>query len=188
MTFLDPRRAFFPCLICLVSLLGTAVYADDGPHIRMASFTQSATQATMILEMELPLVRSLTESIDGGTELVLHAEMQIREPGWIADTILEYYRWIGKIRRHDLGTGYEYQAFGQGQWVFVNTLAEALEQLQTMTLKFDEDFLLMLQSNAEIFFEHRFEVAIEHLPKPLQVEVLTSSEWHFSSGWQRSLP
>lgn len=174
----------------LVGLLvhATAV-AEDGMHIDMSSFEFNEKSGDMVLDMNLVLNHSLEDAINGGIELSFLIEMNVLEQGWLTSDTVHSYSWRAKVRRHQLGQGYEYKHFGKDNWNTAPSILEALADMEQLRLNYDnEKFLRSLRSNAELYFEHRLEVILGDLPNPLQVELLTSSEWHFSSGWQRSQP
>lgn len=175
-------------LLALLASL-TAAWADSGPEIKMASFEASQTLGTMDLKFSLSLDDSLRHALEGGTELTFVAEMRIMESGFFLSREVQHYSWLAKLRRASFGQGYEYRGFSSSAWRPATSVQKALQGMSYLRLEFrDKTFLRNLRSNADLFFSHRVELVLDNLPDPLQVDLLTSSDWSFSSGWQHSQP
>ena len=170
-------------LAVLAILGGSTAYAQQGLAVRSVEFEPSENNARMVVEMDLGLNDSLRSALEGGSEIEYVAELHIIKDGWLFNNVFKRYRWVAVLRRRSLGQGYEYHGFAQQLWQTADSTREAFTQMNTMTLLFEDPVELRDMLDPEVFFSHRVEVNLSKLSNPLQVDLLTSNDWLFSSGW-----
>ncbi len=164
----------------------SAFAQQQGLTIREVRFETFESLANMTIEMDLGLNQSLRTALEGGIEIGFVAELKIMRDGWLFNRELEMFTWMTRIRRLSFGQGYEYRLFNSNIWLETDSVEEALTQMGQLILLFEDPLLLRTVKRPDVYFNHRVEVDLSSLSNPLQVDLLTSNDWLFSSGWQHS--
>ena len=161
------------------------VLAQLGVQVQELETIEDTDKFTVITKMNLSLNQSLEDALLGGTTVGFSYELEILEDGWIYDSSLAEYEWHAYIKLGKYGQGFEYRRFGSNDWIRSDKLQEALLGMQTLEIEFSIPKELEILRQDTTYFIHRVEVDIDELPTPLKVDLLTSANWNFSSGWQR---
>ena len=175
--------------LAAIALLGVGLAAAPAaaePLVHISKYELSTARAIVELETELEINSSLRDAVEGGNEVVFVTELKIMHERWFGDQQLEHYKWQGRVRRVQYGLGYEYQPFGSGQWAEASSIDEALALMDKVAIELDESSLVSKLRSFDTYLEYRVEVDLDFLPNPLKVDLLTSAEWKFSSGWQQT--
>ena len=181
--------------IKLLYSLGLLVLANLGVanasdlQIVMTNYEATASEAEMVMDVKVSASNNLLGALDGGTPVLYKLDLLIRERTWYKDSVIANYQWFAEVRRLDYSQGYRYRRFGEQNWYEVLEFEEVVANMSEFRLKFDDPSLVStIASNPDIYFEYRVEVDINNLPNLLRVDLLTSSDWNFSSGWVVSRP
>lgn len=167
----------------LAAALLAPLRAGAAPQIRLVSYDLDTKRALIALATELDLSQSLRDAVEGGTELGFNLELKVMRERWYGNELLAHYRWPGRLRRVQYGQGYEYQEFGEDQWADAASIDAALAALDELSFEVTESALINQMRSFDAFLSYRLEVDLDMLPNPLKVDLLTSAEWKFSSGW-----
>ena len=170
--------------IALPLLLVPVAWGERGLGIKLENFEQGPELVDLTAAIDLELSTSLRDALSGGTELRFIIEMQMMQQRWLVDEELVRYAWTGAVRRREYGQGYEFQAFGDDTWQEASVAADALRSLSVLRIQFTDPRLIADLANPRIYFNLRVEVDLDSLPNALKVDLLTSADWNFSSGWQ----
>lgn len=167
----------------------SALASGPGLHLRVVHLSVDEQLAEIELDVDLAPHERLRDIVAGGSPVEYILEMRIREDRFFADDILAHYFWKAEVRRGGLGESIQYRSFGSNDWREAADFDSALGEMREMRIEFDDVSMLRdIRGNSDTYISFRVEVVIDDLPPPLQVDLLTSSDWAFSSGWQDVRP
>ncbi len=178
------RRGTFSKLVLLLALLlgAQAVLADD-IELLEARLEQTEDGVTLNADFAFDFNARLEQAVTNGVPLYFVVEFELTQPRWYwfdektatrrLQTRLSYH---ALSRHYRLSTGLLHQNYA--------SLGEALAVLRRVRgwLVLDKSVPL---SDASYQTSVRMRLDLSLLPKPFQVNALTSREWHLESEWRR---
>ena len=173
--------------LAAASLAGTAALAESGssPTIAELRVSKGAEAFTVDIGYRLSLDDQLLAALAGGLKIPFVAELRFIELRrfWL-DRSLRNYTWHAHVSRPLPGAGYRFKRFGDEGEETAGSLEEALAEIAALALTVDDLQLRGLLCTDRGMLQARIEVQLDMLPDPLQISVLTNSNWNFSSGWK----
>ncbi len=178
------RCGTFSKLVLLLALLlgAQAVLADD-IELLEARLEQTEDGVTLNADFAFDFNARLEQAVTNGVPLYFVVEFELTQPRWYwfdektatrrLQTRLSYH---ALSRHYRLSTGLLHQNYA--------SLGEALAVLRRVRgwLVLDKSVPL---SDASYQTSVRMRLDLSLLPKPFQVNALTSREWHLESEWRR---
>lgn len=184
MAFITPFSPKFSIFlaILLLTLVGT-VRADTGIQVKSAELNLVEEVYQLDAEFEVNFSPAVEEALNKGVPLNFTVEFEFNRPRWywLDESIARAQEPI-RISYHALTKQYRLQAHEQ-QKTFA-TLAELKAELgHIQDWKVVERALLRKRYSYEARLRMKLEMS--QLPKPLQVNALTSKDWNMESDWYR---
>lgn len=178
------RRLALACLALALALL-PGLTAADSLKVEAAYLDVSDEGYLLNADFDVALNPTLEDAVNRGVSLVFAVELDVKRPRWywlperIASARREYrLSYSALTRQYRLSQGGLSQDFG--------TLDEAVGLMRRLrgwlVLKPGE-----LQPGQSYQMELRFSLDVSRLPKPMQVEALTSRDWHLEARHQLQL-
>lgn len=174
-------------VLALVLAAAAPAQQQNSIGIEAVEFLRTEDVVELHGQFLLDLDNTLIEAVDGGLELALVAEMRLVEerPFWV-DRDRRHFVWTASLSK-DRATGrYRYRAFGTEGERVVDTLPQALDKLSLLWAKFPAAEVASLLCSDRGLVLTRVEIDLKSLPDPLQISLLTSVDWDFSSGWKEN--
>lgn len=175
---------FFPTLLLLLALLcGARVATADEIELLEARLEHGEEGVVLNAEFAFDFNARLEQAVTNGVALYFVVEFELTQPRWYwfdektatrrRQTRLSYH---ALSRHYRLSTGLLHQNYA--------TLGEALAVLRRVRnwVVLDKGAQLS-DSNYQASLRMRLDLSL--LPKPFQVNALTSREWHLDSEWRR---
>lgn len=174
----------FPTLLLLLAMLcGVRVAAADEIELLEARLEQAEEGVVLNAEFAFDFNARLEQAVTNGVALYFVVEFELTQPRWYwfdektatrrRQTRLSYHALSRHFR---LSTGLLQQNYA--------TLGEALAVLRRVrNWVVLEKGVPLSDSNYQASLRMRLDLSL--LPKPFQVNALTSREWHLDSEWRR---
>jgi hypothetical protein len=185
---MNAMSALRACLSLLLAAMFTApvpVLADERIGVMAAALEPSVDNGGIVLnatfEFELP--QALEEAVQKGIALYFNIEFELYRNRWYwfdrkiaASTLVYRLSHSPLTRKYRLARGGLSQSF--------ESLDEALALLKSVrSWKVADRSLLMPRDDLEAQVRMRLDVS--QLPKPFQVNAITSREWSLASDWRQ---
>ena len=180
-----------PTLLGLVVLLLSATHVQDQPRSLTVEAIEFSLPTVNLVELRaqynIDLHNTLIKAVEGGLVLGFIAELRIVKeyPFW-TNRDIHHFVWHASIEKLPAGEGFRFQRFGVDQSHTVSSLAEALDKINLLHAQFPDPEIAALLCSTSGLTLARVEINLKNLPDALQVGLLTSHDWDFSSGWQPS--
>ncbi|MCY4325919.1 MAG: DUF4390 domain-containing protein [Betaproteobacteria bacterium] len=168
------------------SLAGpAAAQTSASPDIADLQVRKGDESFTVDMTYKLSLDDQLLAALAGGLQIPFVAELRFIElrQFWL-DRSLKNYAWHAYISRPLPGAGYRFKRFADENEETAGSLEDALAELASLSLTSADRQLRGLLCTDRGMLQARIEVQLDLLPDPLQISVLTNSNWNFSSGWK----
>lgn len=174
----------FPTLVLVLALLvGARASSADEIELLEARIEQAEEGVVVNAEFAFDFNARLEQAVTNGVALYFVVEFELTQPRWYwfdektatrrRQTRLSYHALSRHFR---LSTGLLQQNYA--------TLGEALAVLRRVRNWVVLDKAVPL-SDANYVASIRMRLDLSLLPKPFQVNALTSREWHLDSEWRR---
>jgi len=171
-------------LLLVGLLLGcSTAWAGEGASIRSAELIPGEEWYYLYADIEVNFPKALEDALKKGVSLNFMLEFELQRPRWYwFDETVASVRQNLRISYHALTRQYQFSS-NQGNRSYA-TLAEAKEELQHIT---EWKVLDRSQLKKGVTYQGalRLRLDVNQLPKPLQVEAISSREWNFNSDWYR---
>lgn len=182
---LRPRPRHLPALVvgCLLALAVAWPAAADTIALRSAELRAGEDGYYLNAEFDVAINATLEEALLKGLPLYFILEFELSRPRWywldekaLSTSTVYRVTWNALTRQYRVASGLLGQTF--------NTLEEVQRFLSRVTGR-------LVASRDQLTPGVRYEASIRllldgnQLPKPFQVNALTSREWSLQSDWQR---
>lgn len=157
--------------------------AGEGATIRSAELIPGEDWYYLYADIDLSLPRPLEDALNRGVSLNFMLEFELTRPRWYwLDETIASVRQNLRLSYHALTRQYHFSS-NQGNRTFL-TLAEAKDELRHIA---EWKVLDRAQLRKGVTYQGalRLRLDVNQLPKPLQVEALSSKDWSFNSDWYR---
>ncbi len=158
----------------------------DGIEILDANIKQSDTlEAGWVLNanFSIDLTQRLEEAVDRGVVLYFITEVDITRPRW--------YWFDEKIIGFSQTYRLSYHALTRQYRVSTGVLNQRFDSLEDALMSFQRLHQILIAKKEQIKLGQIYQLAIRmrldtnQLPKPFQVNAMTSKEWSLNSDWRR---
>lgn len=177
------RGTLLKLAVVLAILLGTQAARADDIEIRDARLEQTEDGLALSADFAFDFNARLEQAVTNGVPLYFVVEFELTQPRWYwfdektatkrLQTRLSYH---ALSRHYRLSTGLLQQNYA--------SLAEALAVLRRVRgWQVMDKSGPLADTTYQAAVRMRLELAL--LPKPFQVNALTSREWHLDSDWKR---
>jgi hypothetical protein len=179
LNFKLPRALLAVLLLCCVTL----ARADAGIQVKAAGFDLTDEVYQVHAEFDLNFNAAVEDALNKGVPLTLIIEFELTRPRWfwLDETVASAEQQI-RISYHALTKQYRMQVRDQ-QKSFAS-LAELKSELGHL-----RDWRVVERAQLKKRYSYdarlRMRLDLSQLPKPLQVNALTSKEWNMESDWHR---
>lgn len=184
MAFITPFSPNFRIFVAVLLLaLAGGAHAESGIQVKAAELNLVDEVYQLKGEFEVNFSQALDDALNKGVPLNFVVEFELNRPRWywLDESIASAQQQI-RISYHALTKQYRLQVQEQ-QKSFV-TLAELKTELgHVQEWKVVERALLRKRYSYEARL--RIKLDLSQLPKPLQVNALTSKDWNMESEWHR---
>lgn len=177
----------FAKFILLLMLISTTEAQFHPIDIKKINLTKTGDNFDLEIDYSLLLDSQLQSAMYGGVKIWFIAEMRFIEKRalWF-DKDIKFFAWNASLSKSVSDSSIRYKLFGLDGEEQAVDLETALEEISLLTLQFkDSANLLDLICSDKGMFLHRVEVDLSKLPEPLQISMLTTADWDFSSGWKQ---
>jgi len=170
------------CAGCILAALAASARAE-GAHVKSAELLPADDWYYLYTDIDVSLPKALEDALNKGISLNFMVEFELTRPRWYwVDETIATVRQNLRLSYHALTRQYHFSG-NQGNRTFV-TLNEAKEELKHIAeWKVVDRSLLKKGTTYQAAVRIRLDV--NQLPKPLQVEALSSKDWSFNSDWYR---
>jgi hypothetical protein len=172
-----------------IKLLGTLILSlavalpAPAAQIKSAELFPSDDWYYLYTDIDLPLPKALEDALNKGISLNFMLEFELTKSRWYwFDETVASVRQNLRLSYHALTRQYHFSGH-QGNRSFVS-LNEAKEEIRHITEWKVMDRAL-LKKGTTYQAAVRIRLDVNQLPKPLQVEALSSKDWNFNSDWYR---
>ncbi len=173
------RRAL--CAGCM--LLAAAGAHAEGAHVKSAELLPADDWYYLYTDFDLNFPKAVEDALNKGISLNFMVEFELTRPRWYwMDETIATVRQNLRLSYHALTRQYHFSG-NQGNRTFVS-LNEAKEELRHIAEWKVVDRSL-LKKGTTYQGAVRIRLDVNQLPKPLQVEALSSKDWSFNSDWYR---
>ena len=173
------KRAF--CAGCLALLVSPVALGAQAAQIKSAELLPADDWYYLYTDIDLNLPKALEDALNKGISLNFMLELEVTKPRWYwLDETVASVRQNIRISYHALTRQYHYSGH-QGNRTFIS-LNEAKEEMQHIAEWKVLDRSL-LKKGVTYQAAVRIRLDVNQLPKPLQVEALSSKDWNFNSDW-----
>ncbi len=177
------RGTFTKLAVMLAILVGVQVAQADDIEVREARLEQTEDGVALSVDFAFDFNARLEQAVTNGVPLYFVVEFELTQPRWYwfdektavkrQQTRLSYH---ALSRHYRLSTGLLQQNYA--------SLAEALAVLRRIRgWHVMDKSVTLADANYQAAVRMRLDLAL--LPKPFQVNALTSREWHLDSDWKR---
>ena len=172
---------FFFFLVLLV--LPTTISAAEDFTVQDVWLFNSERGYAVQADLTIKKTEKLRDLLHGGFDVCLKFELNfIQERNWWPDKTLVNIVWAPKISYDSLLARYTFTS-GKNRYEY-RLLEEALKRAGQLRAAPD-DVMERLAKAEKVYVSALFELDIENMPQPIQVDLLTDDEWEISSGWKR---
>jgi hypothetical protein len=175
-----PLRALFALL--LLALLAAPARADVIP-IRSADLRVEDGDVLLSAQYELALTPALEEALEKGIPLYFTIEFEVRRPRWywVDEKVLDWsitYRvsYAVLTRQYRVASGPLSQPFDS-----LEDVQRFVGRVSSRPVARAENLVKGARYDAAI----RIKLDVNQLPKPFQLNALTSHQWQLASDWHR---
>lgn len=182
MVFITPLLPKIRVLLAVLLLcVATGARADAGIQIKGAELSLVEEVYQLQAEFDLNFSQALEDALNKGVPLNFTVEFELSRPRWYwLDEVVASNQMQVRISYHALTKQYRLQAHDQ-QKTFAS-LAELKGELGHIQ---EWRVVERAQLKKRYSYEARLRMKLEltQLPKPLQVNALTSKDWNMESEW-----
>ncbi|MEO1766521.1 DUF4390 domain-containing protein [Thiobacter aerophilum] len=170
-------------LIAVCTLWLMPAWAGEGATIKSAELIPGEEWVYLYADIDVTFPKALEEALNKGVSLNFMLEFELTRPRWYwLDETVASVRQNLRLSYHALTRQYQFSS-NQGNRSYAS-LAEAREELKHIT---EWKVLDRSQLKKGVTYQGalRLRLDVNQLPKPLQVEALSSKDWSFNSDWYR---
>lgn len=174
-------RRWLKRMLC-AGCMALAVSAQAA-QIKSAELLPADEWYYLYTDIDLSLPKALEDALNKGISLNFLVEFELTRPRWywIDETVATVRQNI-RLSYHALTRQYHFSGH-QGNRTFVS-LNEAKEELKHIA-EWKVVDKSQLKKGTSYEASVRIRLDVNQLPKPLQVEALSSKDWSFNSDWYR---
>lgn len=182
MAFIMPFLPSFRFLVAVLLLcVAAGARAEAAIQVRDAELNLVEESYHLKAEFELNFSQALEDALSKGVPLNFTVEFELSRPRWYwLDEIISSHQQQVRISYHALTKQYRLQAHEQ-QKTFA-TLSELKSELGRI-----QEWRVVERSQLKKRYSYearlRMRLDLSQLPKPLQVNALTSKDWSMESEW-----
>jgi hypothetical protein len=185
MAFITPFSPNFRAFIAALLLAFSAgAHAESGIQVKAAELDLVEEVYQLKADFDVNFSQAVEDALNKGVPLNFTVEFELNRPRWywLDESIASAQQQI-RISYHALTKQYRLQVHEQQQKSFA-TLAELKTELgHIQEWKVVERAQLRKRYSYEARL--RMKLDLSQLPKPLQVNALTSKDWNMESDWYR---
>jgi len=177
-----PRFNFIHLLATLVFCLATSAHAETGIQVKAAELSMVDEAYLLKADFEVNFSPALEDALNKGVPLNFVIEFEINRPRWYwLDEAVTNAQYTFRISYHALTKQYRLQQ-KEKQDVFTS-----LAELKAVMAQIREWRVMERAQLKKTNYEARLRMKLDLslLPKPLQVNALTSKDWSMDSDWFR---
>lgn len=177
------------CLIAAAMLLPVATVRAEGIQVKFAALEVAEEGYQLNADFEITLNPTLEQALKKGIALYFVTEFDLVSPRWywldekiVRSELQETLSYYALTRQYRLSRGLLSQNF--------DTLEEALQILSRLRNRVTIESAALKKDTAYVA-TLRMRLDVSRLPKPFQVEALSSRDWNLSSSkaqWSMTLP
>lgn len=186
MAFITPflPRFNLVCLLAtLVFCLATSAHAETGIQVKAAELGMADEAYLLKADFEVNFSPALEDALNKGVPLNFVIEFELNRPRWYwLDETVTSAQYSFRISYHALTKQYRLQQ-KERQDVFTSLSELKAVMAHIQEWRVVERAQLKKQNSYEARL--RMKLDLTQLPKPLQVNALTSKEWIMESDWFR---
>jgi hypothetical protein len=174
------RAAIGVCCLfaCLVSLARA-----DGVQVKSAQLLPSEDWYYLYTDFDMVFPKALEEALNKGVSLNFMVEFELTKPRWYwFDENVATVRQNLRLSYHALTRQYHFSG-NQGNRAFPS-LSDAKDELRHIA-EWKVVDRSQLKKGVNYQAAVRIRLDVNQLPKPLQIEALSSKDWNFNSDWYR---
>lgn len=194
--YTKPERArpslpsvLLPLWLLVAALLPVATAHAEGIQVKRAALEAAEEGYQLNADFEITLNPTLEQALKKGIVLYFVTEFELVSPRWywldekiVRSELQEALSYYALTRQYRLSRGLLSQNF--------DTLEEALQILSRLRNRITVESAALKKDTAYLA-TLRMRLDVSRLPKPFQVEALSSRDWNLSSGkvqWSVMLP
>ncbi len=176
-------RRWLKRVLCAAALALLAAPGAQAAQIKSAELLVADEWYYLYTDIDLNLPKALEDALNKGISLNFMVEFELTRPRWYwVDETIATVRQNMRLSYHALTRQYHFSGH-QGNRSFVS-LSEAKEELKHIA-EWKVVDKSQLKKGTAYQASVRIRLDVNQLPKPLQVEALSSKDWSFNSDWYR---
>lgn len=184
MAFITPFSPNFRVFVAVFLLaFASTARAESGIQVKMAELNLVEEVYQLKADFDMNFSQAVEDALNKGVPLNFTVEFELNRPRWywLDESIASAQQQI-RISYHALTKQYRLQV--QEQQKSFATLAELKTELGHIQ---DWKVVERAQLRKRYSYEARLRIKLDlsQLPKPLQVNALTSKDWNMESDWYR---